>query len=302
MSSMLGRSSDAVDPSTDRLGSSSARPRTRSRSMSTTTAEPPPAPTPSTRPTAASGSSPATPWSPRCAARSTSSPAPATSTPRTRPPVHLELTIEAASIDTRNADRDGHLRSNDFFDMETFPQITFASTAVEHVDDATLPGHRRPDDQGRHQARHRRLRLRGHRRRPVRQPPAGPRRQRRDQPQGLGRHLERPARGRRRAGQREGHPRVRGVGDQGVMLGGRLCRRCLTPPDRHAWAAVRLTPPAAGIQHDRPRPGATGHLAEARCALLLPRAGRARPMQHDAGPVAVVEHVAVAEPRDSHRR
>ncbi len=50
---------------------------------------------------------------------------------------HLELTVEAASIDTRNADRDGHLRSNDFFDMETYPQITFASTAVEKVDDTT---------------------------------------------------------------------------------------------------------------------------------------------------------------------
>jgi polyisoprenoid-binding protein YceI len=47
---------------------------------------------------------------------------------------HLQLTIQAASIDTRNADRDAHLRSNDFFDMETFPEITFASTAVEQVD------------------------------------------------------------------------------------------------------------------------------------------------------------------------
>lgn len=48
---------------------------------------------------------------------------------------HLELTIETASIDTRNADRDAHLRSNDFFDMETFPQIHFASTAVEQTDE-----------------------------------------------------------------------------------------------------------------------------------------------------------------------
>src|SRR5688500_11768546 len=47
---------------------------------------------------------------------------------------HLKLTIQAASIDTRNADRDGHLRSNDFFDMETYPEITFESTAVEQLD------------------------------------------------------------------------------------------------------------------------------------------------------------------------
>jgi len=47
---------------------------------------------------------------------------------------HLQLTMQAASIDTRNADRDGHLKSNDFFDMEAHPEITFASTAVEQVD------------------------------------------------------------------------------------------------------------------------------------------------------------------------
>jgi polyisoprenoid-binding protein YceI len=44
---------------------------------------------------------------------------------------HLELTIKAASIDTRNADRDTHLRSNDFLDMDAHPDITFRSTAVE---------------------------------------------------------------------------------------------------------------------------------------------------------------------------
>jgi polyisoprenoid-binding protein YceI len=47
---------------------------------------------------------------------------------------NLQLTIQAASIDTRNADRDSHLKSNDFFDMETYPEITFRSTAVENVD------------------------------------------------------------------------------------------------------------------------------------------------------------------------
>ena len=46
-----------------------------------------------------------------------------------------ELTIKAASIDTRNADRDAHLRSNDFFDMDTYPQITFSSTSVEPTGD-----------------------------------------------------------------------------------------------------------------------------------------------------------------------
>ena len=47
----------------------------------------------------------------------------------------LQLTIKAASIDTRNADRDGHLRSNDFFDMDTYPEISFVSTAVEQTGD-----------------------------------------------------------------------------------------------------------------------------------------------------------------------
>ncbi|HWL98822.1 MAG TPA: YceI family protein [Nocardioidaceae bacterium] len=47
-----------------------------------------------------------------------------------------QLTIKAASIDTRNADRDGHLRSNDFFAMDEYPEITFRSTSVEQTGDA----------------------------------------------------------------------------------------------------------------------------------------------------------------------
>ena len=47
----------------------------------------------------------------------------------------LQLSIKAASIDTRNADRDAHLRSNDFFDMDTYPQNTFSSTSVEQTGD-----------------------------------------------------------------------------------------------------------------------------------------------------------------------
>ncbi len=44
---------------------------------------------------------------------------------------HLELTIKAASIDTRNAERDAHLRSNDFFAMDEYPEIEFVSTDVQ---------------------------------------------------------------------------------------------------------------------------------------------------------------------------
>jgi polyisoprenoid-binding protein YceI len=49
----------------------------------------------------------------------------------------LSLVIQAASIDTRNADRDAHLRSNEFFDMEAHPEIRFSSTSVEQVGSGT---------------------------------------------------------------------------------------------------------------------------------------------------------------------
>lgn len=41
--------------------------------------------------------------------------------------------IETASIDTREAARDNHLRGGDFFDTEQFPKMVFASKAVEAV-------------------------------------------------------------------------------------------------------------------------------------------------------------------------
>ena len=44
--------------------------------------------------------------------------------------------INVASIDTNVADRDAHLRSDDFFNAEKYPKITFQTTRVERVDDA----------------------------------------------------------------------------------------------------------------------------------------------------------------------
>jgi polyisoprenoid-binding protein YceI len=43
----------------------------------------------------------------------------------------LNIEIDAASVDTRNVDRDGHLQSADFFDAANFPKITFASTSIK---------------------------------------------------------------------------------------------------------------------------------------------------------------------------
>jgi polyisoprenoid-binding protein YceI len=48
------------------------------------------------------------------------------------------VTIDVASIDTRQPQRDDHLRTNDFFDAPTFPKITFVSTAVEQVSEETF--------------------------------------------------------------------------------------------------------------------------------------------------------------------
>ncbi|RYZ65159.1 MAG: polyisoprenoid-binding protein [Proteobacteria bacterium] len=43
----------------------------------------------------------------------------------------IEGEIDVASVDTANADRDNHLRANDFFDAPNHPKITFKSTKIE---------------------------------------------------------------------------------------------------------------------------------------------------------------------------
>ena len=46
---------------------------------------------------------------------------------------HVEVTIDAASFNSRDDGRDAHIRSADFLDVEKFPEITFASTSIKHV-------------------------------------------------------------------------------------------------------------------------------------------------------------------------
>ena len=46
----------------------------------------------------------------------------------------VELTIDASSVDTRNADRDKHLKTQDFFWVDKYPTLTFKSTKIEKKD------------------------------------------------------------------------------------------------------------------------------------------------------------------------
>jgi len=51
---------------------------------------------------------------------------------------HVEASIDAASINTREADRDTHLKSADFLDVEKFPKLTFTSTRVARTGEGEL--------------------------------------------------------------------------------------------------------------------------------------------------------------------
>jgi polyisoprenoid-binding protein YceI len=51
---------------------------------------------------------------------------------------HVEATIEAASIETRNEQRDGHLKSADFFHVEKFPTLHFKSTGIRVAGEGEL--------------------------------------------------------------------------------------------------------------------------------------------------------------------
>ena len=66
---------------------------------------------------------------------------------------NIEFSIDVNSVDTRNEERDNHLRSADFFDVEHFPKMTFKSTKItkkspgeyEVTGDLTLRGTTKPE-------------------------------------------------------------------------------------------------------------------------------------------------------------
>ncbi|MFD1706153.1 YceI family protein [Siminovitchia sediminis] len=48
---------------------------------------------------------------------------------------NIQFTIDVSSVDTGNEDRDNHLRTEDFFDVEKYPNLTFKSASVEKQGD-----------------------------------------------------------------------------------------------------------------------------------------------------------------------
>lgn len=56
-------------------------------------------------------------------------------------PVAVQMEIDAASVFTNNDQRDGHLRSDDFFGVEKYPTLSFKSTRITGTgDDLTIEG------------------------------------------------------------------------------------------------------------------------------------------------------------------
>lgn len=50
----------------------------------------------------------------------------------------VTVRLKAASVDTRNEKRDGHLRSPDFFDVEKYPEIVFVSSTIDEVEEGNF--------------------------------------------------------------------------------------------------------------------------------------------------------------------
>ena len=118
----------------------------------------------------------------------------------------VSVELETASIDTGVEQRDQHLRSADFLDVENFPKVTFRSTKVEGASFEPGKSFRVAGD----------LTIRGTTRGPWPRPVGWRARelQRRheDRPARLRPHLERRARGGRRAGRKRAEDPRRGSG------------------------------------------------------------------------------------------
>ena len=80
-------------------------------------------------------------------------------------------TVQVASVNTREPQRDEHLRSADFFDAEQHPEISFRSTAIRPVDEDDLRDRRRHLDPRHHTTADAESRPGGHRDRPSGHPP-----------------------------------------------------------------------------------------------------------------------------------
>ncbi len=134
----------------------------------------------------------------------------------------VEVRIAASSIDTREPQRDAHLRSADFFDAERFPALTFVSRRIDGRSHRRVHDRRRPHDPRRDARGDAEGRGRGHHDaiRGAASAPASPRRQ--DQPQRVRPHLEPGARGRRRGGRRRGEAHARRRAREAARLSGRL--------------------------------------------------------------------------------
>ena len=106
----------------------------------------------------------------------------------------VDVTIQAGSIDTAEPDRDKHLRSADFFDVENYPTLRFVSTSVTPRGGNELRRERRPDDPRRDAASRAACDLCWRGDRPVGEPEVGFRGRTAPEPQGFRPYVERGAR------------------------------------------------------------------------------------------------------------
>jgi hypothetical protein len=121
-------------------------------------------------------------------------------------------TVRVASVDTRESDRDDHLRSPEFFDAAQFPEILFESTKIEALDDDELPDHRSADHPRRQPRDRAARRGRRHRAGPLGQRARRPRSHRPALTWRLRDEAPADARERQSGRRRQGHARARRIG------------------------------------------------------------------------------------------